>query len=133
MWECQPDGELKERPYVDGGPGEEVHQGDDGDLGGTGDSHSGPHAAVDYETAEITENYKRDFRWVYTNYGKHVQKSDSPSEGAWGLREWAKENRNGFYTLASKLLTVDKSKDDKRHEDDAREVFAVLKKAGINL
>lgn len=134
MWECQPDGELKEKPYV------ELEQ-------DAGEADSGSHCLdaldepqanlearpVDYEQAEITENYKRDLRWVYTNYTKHVQQKDSPSPGAWGLRKWAEGNSNGFFTLCSKILTTDKTKDDQKHEDDKREVFAVLKKAGINL
>lgn len=115
-FEFQPVGEVLEEPYVEYDepvsvtPPEETTE-------------------VDYENPEFTASFKRDFEWVYANFGRSIKERSAPSPSAWGMFEWAHGAKTKFMEMASKILTQDKSRDTQRHEDDKRESFKILEAA----
>ena len=63
----------------------------------------------------------RDILWVYENLARSdILAKDAPSLGAWGLLQWARENRNQFFErlLSKAMATKEKQSYEQQVEED---------------
>lgn len=77
-----------------------------------------------------TSNLRSDYQWVYENVAVGgVSASDSPSAGAWGLLQFARDDPRSFYTewmrMVSRSEDVDKQME--AFKDDARSTVADIR------
>jgi len=77
-----------------------------------------------------TSNLRSDYQWVYENVAVGgLVASDSPSAGAWGLLQFARDDPRSFYTewmrMVSRSEDVDKQME--AFKDDARSTVADIR------
>ena len=79
----------------------------------------------DYAASEAPQYEARtDAEWVYFNLtNPNPDPKSAPTQGGWGLLQWAIENKKEFYrTYAPKVLGADSAKDSDDVKDEKRSV-----------